>query len=246
MFFRLLVVLFALFAMVSCKTETLQTVLDVANQTMSTVRVEPTQREIGLGLKEALSISIEKGAASLSKKNGFLGNKVVKILLPPEVKEVQSTLQKLGLKALTDQLTVKLNRAAEDAAMKSIPIFKEAILGMNFNDVMGILTGPDHAATDYLKGKTSEKIYKAFSPEIANSLSKVGAPKLWNEIFSRYNAIPFVKKVNTDLVDYTSQRALSGLFATVSQREELIRGQVGQRTTPLLQKVFGYADKLKK
>lgn len=230
--------------LISCKSQTLQTVLDGASEVILSEQGQPSQAEIGLGLKEALSVSIEKGAQSLAQKNGFLGNELVKIVLPPEVQEIQKTLDRIGLGALSDELTVKLNRAAEDAALKSVPIFKSAILQMKFQDVMSVLTGTEHAATDYLKSTTSNEILKAFAPQISKSLNKVGAPQLWAEIFGRYNSIPFVKKVDTDLVAYTNKRALSGLFQTVSKREEAIRGSVSQRTSPLLRKVFSYADSL--
>jgi len=228
----------------SCKTETLQTVIGATSDVLLNGQ-NPSKQEIGLGLKEALSKSIENGAASLSAKNGFLANEAVKIFLPPEIKEIQSGLQKVGMGRVSDELTVRLNRAAEDAAVKSIPIFKAAILKMSFNDVMSVLTGPENAATTYLKKSTSNEILSAFRPEVSRSLNKVGAAKLWQETFSRYNAIPFVKKVNTDLVAYTSERALKGLFHSVSVREAGIRKSSSNRVTPLLKKVFSYADSLK-
>ncbi len=238
---------FCLF-LTSCKTETLQSVLNegsnilLAGQKSS----KPSNLEIGRGLKEALSVSIEKGARTLALKDGFFKNQALKILLPPEVQKVQKTLNKIGLKPLSDELTLRLNRAAEDAAIKSIPIFKKAITGMTFSDVMAVLTGGENSATRYLKKETSKSILNAFTPEIERSLNKVGAAQLWKELFTKYNRVPFVKKVNTDLVGYTSNRALSGLFQSVSDREKVIRTSFSSRTSPLLKKVFGYADLLKK
>lgn len=235
---------FFVLSFASCKTETLQTVL---NQTSGVLLNggAPSKLEIGQGLKEALSVSIEKGAEKLSLKNGFLKNEAVKILLPPEIKNIQSSLRKIGLGSVSDELTVRLNRAAEDAAIKSIPIFKQAILRMSFRDVMSVLTGPKDGATTYLKGATSQEILKAFSPQISKSLNKVGAASLWRDTFTKYNSIPFVKKVNTDLVGYTSNQALKGLFHSVSIREAQIRDSSSFRTTPLMQRVFSYAEGLK-
>jgi len=240
-----LVILFSFaLSLVSCKSETLQTVIGATSDALLNGQ-NPSKQEIGLGLKEALSKSIESGAAALSARNGFLANEAVKIFLPPEIKEIQSGLRKVGMGRVSDELTVRLNRAAEDAAVKSIPIFKTAILKMSFRDVMSVLTGPNNAATNYLKQSTTNDILKAFRPEVSRSLNKVGAAKLWQETFSRYNAIPFVKKVNTDLVSYTSERALEGLFHSVSVREAGIRKSSSNRVTPLLKKVFSYADSLK-
>jgi hypothetical protein len=146
---RKYVILISLLFLVSCKTETFQTVLGKTSDIVLNGQ-KPTNEEIGLGLKQALAVSIEKGAQALSEQDGFLANEAVKIFLPPEIMKIQSTLQKVGLGKVSDELTVRLNRAAEDAAVKSIPIFKRAILKMTFSDVMTILTGPNDAATTYL------------------------------------------------------------------------------------------------
>lgn len=226
----------------ACKTETLQSVLD---QTLNQGG-KPTQKEVSMGLKEALSVSIERGAKALASQDGYLKNELVKIFLPQEVQSVKNTLNKIGLSALTNELEVKLNRAAEDAAIKAVPIFKEAILKMSFNDAMNVLLGPKDAATSYLKSKTSDQILQEFKPVIANSLNKVGAAEIWSQIFTRYNAVPFVKKVDTDLISYTSNSALKGMFLTVSQKEEGIRENMAMRTSPLLRKVFNWADSASK
>lgn len=239
---RFILIVFFTFSLSSCKTETLQTVL---NQTLNQ-EVRPTNQEMSLGLKEALSVSIEQGAKALSLSDGYLKNEMVKILLPQEVKDITKTLNKVGLGALTNELEVKLNRAAEDAALKAIPIFKEAIIGMSFTDATNILLGPNDAATKYLKAKTSSQILNEFKPVISRSLNKVGAAEIWSQIFTRYNAIPFVKKVDADLVSYTSNSALKGMFLTVSQKEQGIRENIGLRTSPLLRKVFNWADKASK
>jgi len=199
---KLGIIIFCIF-LTSCKIEILQTVIDQTSDIILKDQ-KPTNLEIGLGLKEALSLSIEKGAKSLALRDGFLANNAVKIFLLAEIQEINSALKKVGMGRVADELTIKLNRAAEDAAVKSIPIFKRAILKMTFHDVMSVLTGPKNAATDYLKKNSSIEILNSFKPEISKSLNKVGAAKLWREIFVRYNSIPFVKKVNTDLVGYTS------------------------------------------
>jgi hypothetical protein len=228
----------------SCKSETLQKIIEQGRDKIHSNQ-DPSRSEIRLGLKEALVVSIEEGAAKLSSKNGFLSNAAVKIFLPKEVQGIQKTLNKVGMGRVSERLTVLLNRAAEDAALKSVPIFKRAIANMTINDVYSVLTGSNDAATEYLKSKTRNQIVDSFKPQITESLRKVGADRLWSEVFSKYNKLPFVEKVNTDLVDYTSQKAVRGLFYTVSKREELMRKNLNTRTTRLIRKVFNYADRLK-
>lgn len=62
---------------------------------------------------------------------------------------------------------------------------------------------------------------------------------------NQYNRIPLVKKVDTDLTAFVTQKAIDGLFVEIAKEELKIRQNVGARTSPLLQKVFGYADRQK-
>jgi hypothetical protein len=182
-------------------------------------------------------------ADRLSAKDGYLGNLAVKILMPPEAQKVENTLRSLGLNSLCDNVIMSLNRAAEDAAIQAKPIFVNAIKQMSFQDVTNILLGQQDAATMYFKRTTSIALADKFRPSINNSLSKVGATRYWGDLTSTYNRIPLVKPINTDLAGYVTDRAIAGLFIEVAQEELKIRQNLAARSTSLLQKVFGYADR---
>lgn len=205
----------------------------------------PSVLEIGQGIKEALQIGISNGADKLSAKDGFLGNAAVKILFPPEAQKVEKTLRSLGMGSLADQVVVSLNRAAEDAAKEAKPIFVAAIKQMTITDAKNILLGNQSAATDYFKRVTTAQLTEKFRPVINNSLDKVGAAKYWADAASHYNKLPLVKAVNTDLPGYVTEKAVDGMFIQVAQEELTIRDNLNSRSTNLLQKVFGYADKNK-
>ncbi len=205
----------------------------------------PSTTEIGLGLKQALEIGTTRGADLLSAKDGFLGNMAVKILFPPEAQKVEKTLRSIGLNSLADNVITSLNRAAEDAAKEAKPIFISAIKQMTIADATNILLGNKDAATTYFKRVTTTQLMEKFQPVITASLSKVGATKYWGDAASQYNKIPLVKPVNTDLSSYVAQKAIDGMFIQVAQEELKIRENIGARSTTLLQKVFGYADKNK-
>jgi hypothetical protein len=205
----------------------------------------PTNLEIASGIKQALEIGTSNGADKLSAKDGFLGNMAVKILFPPEAQKVESTLRTLGLGSLADNVITSLNRAAEDAAKEAKPIFVAAVKQMTITDATNILLGNKNAATEYFKRVTSAQLMSRFSPVIQNSLNKVGATKYYTEAANRYNKIPLVKPVNADLSAYVTQKAIDGMFIQVAQEELQIRENINARSTTLLQKVFGYADKKK-
>jgi hypothetical protein len=196
--------------------------------------------EIVSGLKEALNIGTKNAAGKLNKTNGFFTNQLIKILLPQEVKNIESTLRSFGFNSLCDKLILSLNRAAEDASGKAVPIFVNAITSMSMTDGLNILRGGNNAATEFLKRTTTTALTAAFRPVIESSLGKVNATTYWNEVFKTYNKLPITKKkVNTDLTGYVTERALNGLFTTVAEEEANIRKNPAAQVTSLLQKVFG-------
>ena len=205
--------------------------------------VSLSQEEIGRGLKEALNKGVEKQVTTLTKTDGFFRNEMVKILLPEELRIVDKKLRQVGLGKLADQGLLVINRAAEDAVKTSTPIFVDAIKGMSFTDAKNILLGNERSATTYLESTTTTALYGKFNPIIKNSFTKVGADKVWKNIINRYNAIPLVKKVNPDLTDYTTNKALEGVFKMIAVEEKDIRTNLASRTSDLLKKVFALQDK---
>lgn len=196
--------------------------------------------EIIAGLKQALEIGSNNAGSQLSALNGYFGNQLIKIMMPPEVRQVEQTLRSIGMGSEVDKAILAMNRAAEDAAKKAAPIFVEAIRTITINDGLSILRGGNGAATNYLKGRTTQQLTNAFRPVIENSLRKVDATKYWSQVFTIYNRLPTTRtKVNPDLTGYVTERALNGLFVTVEQEENKIRQNPSARVTDLLKKVFG-------
>lgn len=191
-------------------------------------------------LRQALEIGSKNAGSRLSIKDGFFGNNLVKILLPPEVRKVEGTMRQFGLGSLADELILQMNRAAEDAAKQAAPIFVNAITTMSIQDGISILRGGNGAATNYLKSKTTSSLTTAFRPAIQSSLNKFNVQDYWNQLFTAYNRLPIVrKKINPDLTAYVTERALNGLFVTVADEENKIRANPTARVNDLLQKVFG-------
>lgn len=201
-----------------------------------------TTVDIAGGLRQALDMGIDKQVSKLTQKDGFYKNSLVKILLPQELRKVDKTLRDIGLSRLADEGLLLLNRAAEDAVGEATPIFVNAVKQITFTDAKNILLGNDTAATRYLEGKTSGELYAKFNPVIQNSFAKVGADQVWTNLITRYNAIPFVNKVNPDLTDYVTTEALKGVYKMIGVEEKEIRTKISSRTTTLLQQVFALQD----
>jgi hypothetical protein len=204
----------------------------------------PSTLEMVSGLKQALELGANKSTSQLSAVDGFFANAAIKVLLPPEAQKAENTLRKLGFNKLCDDAILSLNRAAEDAAGKAKPIFVSAIKQMTIQDVTSILLGGQQdAATQYFKRTTTSELTAQFSPVIKTSLSKVGATRYYSSFVTQYNRIPLVfNKLNPDLEAYVTQKAIDGLFYRIAIEELSIRTNFSSRTTPLLQKVFGYVQ----
>ena len=132
-----------------------------------------------------------------------------------------------------------MNRAAEKAASEAKPIFLTAIKDMTVRDAVNIVKGTDNAATMYLKNNTSPQLIDKFQPIIKTSLDNVNATRYWSDLITIYNKIPMVKKMNPDLPQYVTQKAIDGLFIMIAKEELKIRKDPVARTSELLKKVFG-------
>lgn len=191
------------------------------------------------GIKEALAVGTEKAVTSLSQVNGYFGNAAVKILMPPSIQKVAEVARMAGYQKQVDEFTLSMNRAAEAAAPLAARFFGDAIRDMTLDDVRGILTGGDTAATDFFRRKTHDKLYAAFKPVVSQKVGEVGATRAYKDMMGRYESVPMMGKQSLDLDDYVTNKSLDGLFHMVGEEEKKIRTNPAARTTDLLKTVFG-------
>ncbi len=198
-----------------------------------------TNEKIIKGLKEALTIGTRISAENASKMDGFYKNPLIKIPFPKEAEQMEKSLKSIGMSKEVDNFVKTLNRAAEDASKKAAPVFIDAITKMSITDGLRILKGGNTAATEFLKSGTTLKLKSEFMPIVKTSLQKVEITKHWKPLVKNYNKIPFVKKMNPDLNDYVTTKAIEGLFKLIAEQELKIRKDPQARITDLLKEVFG-------
>lgn len=215
-----------------------------------------TEQEVVGGLKEALITGAKNSAGRLSVTDGYYRDLAVKILLPDEAKIIVDNISRIpGGEKLLEDVIVRINRAAEDAAREVAPIFVSAVTQMTISDAFGILRGEDNAATMYLNRTTYSQLYSLYKPKIQVSTEKkivagISTKESWETLTERWNSVANsvagklagLNPVNTELDDFLTRKALDGLFLKVSEEELKIRKDVSARVTPLLQKVFGSLD----
>ena len=211
-----------------------------------------TQSEIIAGLKQALVVGTDSSVAQLSGLNGYLKDEAVKILLPPEADVIIKNLGKLpGGQQLVDKVITNINHAASDAAKEAAPIIVNSIKSMSIQDAAGILTGGDYAATNYLRRTNYDALVALYKPKIKTSLDKklvgnISAQQSWSELTGKWNQLAgsvagqlaSLEKVETELSDYLTKRALDGLFLKIGETEKNIRQDPAARVTELLKRVF--------
>jgi hypothetical protein len=198
-----------------------------------------TEKDAADGIKEALVNGTGESVKLVSVVNGYWGDPEIKIPFPSEAREMETKLRSIGMSKKVDEFNESMNHAAEKAADEAKPIFIAAIKGMTVKDAINIVRGADNAATVYLKNTTSPELIIKFQPIIKTSLDNVNATKYWSDLITIYNKIPLVKKMNPNLTEYVTQKAIDGLFVMIAKEELKIRKDPVARTSELLKKVFG-------
>jgi len=214
--------------------------LDVLKDSLSTVSSKKTSDgKIDMGLKEALNVGARNSIEYLGKDNGYFANQAVKILLPSEVRKAEKVLRGVGFGPQLDEFTLSMNRAAEKAAPLAADLFANAISEMSFDDANKILRGGNTAATDYLKGKTYDKLLTLFEPSVRKTMGEYKVTQQYNAITGKVQNLPLVgKAINLDVNHYVSSKALDGLFYMLAREEADIRTNPKARVTSLLRDVF--------
>ena len=229
---------------------------EVMHVVQSAAPVPLTETDVINGLKEALITGATNSSKILSAENGYFGDAAVKILLPEEARVIVDNISRIpGGDKLVEDVVLRINRAAEDAAKEIAPVFIGSIRQMTVRDGFNILKGADNAATAYLKNTTYSELYSLYKPKLEASTGKnivgnISTMDSWNALTGKWNELANsvagrlanLTPVNTDLNDYLTTKALNGIFLKVEGEEFKIRKDVKSRVTPLLQRVFGSLD----
>jgi hypothetical protein len=229
---------------------------EIMNLVQSGSTLPLTEDEVISGLKEALITGAGNSAQKLSAENGYYGDEAIKILLPDEAKVIIDNISKLpGGDKMVQDVILRINRAAEDAAKEAAPVFVNSIKQMTIKEAFNILNGADNAATGYLRATTYNELYSLYKPKIQSSTEKkivgnISTKESWVALTGKWNVVANsiagrlanLKPVNADLDDYLTNKALNGMFIKVELEELKIRKDVSARVSPILKRVFGSLD----
>lgn len=208
---------------------------------MKNLGLVPTELEMILGLKDALSQGLFRGLDAFANPDG---NPLVRFVFPGEAEKIEKTLRDLGFDKAINQVTGKFTRAMSSAVNTAKPLFFDAVKNMSFKDAAKILvTDNPHAATDYFKQEMKPGLMTAFRPIVDSTIKIEEADKEWNGITKIYNSIPFINKpLENSLTDFISARVIDLMFLMVANEEEQIRSKYEFRKTDMMKKVFTWAE----
>ena len=216
------------------------TIINPTNNSSS--KIDLTNEDVISGLKEALNVGIKNAVNLSSVTDGFLKNDIIRLPFPPDAIKVREKALNFGLSKQVETFEETLNRAAEEATKKALPIFIDAIKNMSVSDGFSILKDGEGAATKFLKSQTSNQLVIAFASVVKEATTKVQLTAYWNPIITRYNSAMSLsggQKLNPDLDAYITQKAIDGLFYLVEVEENKIRKDPFARVSDILVKVFG-------
>lgn len=198
-----------------------------------------TKSEASGGLKEALMQGAKTAVNNLGVKDGFYGNKDVKIPLPKNLKKASKMMRMFGMGKQADALELKMNRAAEAAVPEAKALLVNSVKNMSVTDAKQILTGGETAGTDYFKRTTSNKMRARFLPIVHRATENVELAQQYNKFAKMGSQYGLIKGDQASLEEYVTQKTLDGVYLMIAKEEAAIRKDPVGQSSKLLKKVFG-------
>lgn len=197
----------------------------VINTTMQSCTTLATS-DLGLAvIKRVLLGGINKGASIYGNKQAFLQNNLVDKALPKELRDINTTLEKIAPSIVAKEREYIAEAAAYTVGI-SKPILESAVNSLNAQDVTRILQGQKGTATLILKEKTQTQLVQAIAPRVEQELNKYGIVKTINTALSGSNLLGSLlggSKTNVNaggLSILASEQIVNGLFNIIEDHEK--------------------------
>ena len=212
--------------------------------TGSSSTTAPSSADMSKAVLDALSVGVQKAIKLLGKQGGYLNDAQVRIALPDQLQYAESLLRKIGQGKYADRFIQRMNTAAEQSVTQTTQIFLDTIKNMSVKDAKSIVTGPDDAATQYFRDKTSNQLRSVIKPIVSQTMDESGVAAAYKKFIKKSKYVSqYLDEDTVDLDSYVTNKTLDGLFLKLAEEEKLIRDDPVARTTDILQQVFGYFAK---
>ncbi len=191
------------------------------------------------GVRAALERGALAAVSLLGRTDGFLGNPLVRIPLPPALEDGAKLLRSAGQGKRLDELVTAMNRAAEAAVPVAKPIFVQAVKSVSVEDALRLVRGQGNTVTDFFAGKTREPLGVQFLPIVTRATEQVKLAERYNKVAGRAASLGLLKGEDANLQQFVTRKALDGLFVMIGEEEKKIRANPVGTGSALLRKVFG-------
>ncbi len=192
------------------------------------------------GIRAALERGAMAAVSQLGRKDGFLGNPLVRIELPGYLEDAANLMRRLGQGRKVDELVTSMNRAAESAMPEARTLFVSTIKAISVEDALQVVRGGANSVTDFFATKTRVPLGERFLPIITKATEKVHLADRYNAVAGRAASFGLVKGDDANVQQYVTTRALDGLYLMVAEEEKRIRANPMQTGSAILRKVFGF------
>lgn len=200
------------------------------------------QNDAAAGMREALAKGVDQAVRQLGRKDGFLGDQLVRIAVPKKLQKLAKTARKLGAEKYVDAFEVSMNRAAEKAVPLAAGIFADAVREMSIDDALTIVGGGDDAATRYFRKVSDERLEAAFLPVVSRAMDETDVAKAYKKLGKKAGGLGSLlggSDTDADLDRYVTRKAMDGLYYYVAEKEKAIRKNPLAQGSDLLRRVFG-------
>ena len=198
-----------------------------------------SEGDANAGIRTALERGANAAVALLGRRDGFLGNPLVKIELPGYLKDAGKLLRATGQGARLDELVTAMNRAAEAAVPAAKPLLVKAVKDMSVEDGLKILRGGDDSVTTFFADKTREPLGQQFLPIVTKATEKVALADKYNAVAGKASGFGLLRGEDANIQQYVTARALDGLYRIIGEEEKKIRRDPVGTGSAILKKVFG-------
>ena len=183
---------------------------------------------VGLAvLKQILLGGITKGLNIFSDKDSFMANQLIDAALPQQLRDLNSTLQKLGLNSLVQKEKQYIAQAAAFTVDVSRPILVNAVNSLTAEDAAKIVQGGSGTATQILKERTSEQLMAAIAPKVDAKLNEFGLVSSLNSALQGSNILGSIlgtqsstNSLTGGISRFASEQMVNGLFNIIENHEQ--------------------------
>lgn len=183
---------------------------------------------VGLAvLKQILLGGITKGLNIFSDKDSFMANQLIDAALPQQLRDLNSTLQKLGLSSLVQKEKQYIAQAAAFTVDVSRPILVNAVNSLTAEDAARIVQGGSGTATQILKEKTSQQLMAAIAPKVDAKLNEFGLVSSLNSALQGSNILGSIlgtqnstNSLTGGISRFASEQMVNGLFNIIESHEQ--------------------------